>query len=315
MTADDKRQALRAAAQWFARRAGAPDDAALQGAWRQWCLQSPTNHWAWQRIESLQAQLGQLPGAVACQVLDHAPVVLPELSRRSMLKGLVLAGGCAGLGWSGYRQAPVWLADQRTAVGERRTLQLADGTRLTLDTATALDIEFSAQLRLIRLRAGQVHIHTGKDARPFVVRSAQGDLQALGTRFNVRQQAASTALSVSEHAVQIRLGDGRTQRVGAGQAISFSRSDFGPLQAATPGSEHWVEGYLQIDAWPLHRLLGELSRYRPGYLGCSDQAGSLLLSGVFPLDNIDVALAAVTRALPVEIVRRTRYWTRLVKKA
>ena len=315
MTADDKRQALRAAAQWLARRAGAPDDMALHHAWQQWCMENPTHHWAWQRVERLQSQLGQLPADVACQVLDHTPTRLPELNRRSLLKGIVLIGGMGGLGWSGYRQAPLWLADQRTAVGERRTLQLADGTRLVLNTSTAVDIEFSAQLRLIKLRAGEIQVHTGKDSRPFVVRSAQGDMQALGTRFDVRQLDADTALSVSEHAVQISLADGRTQRVNAGQAITFSQHQFGPLQAAVPGSEDWVKGYLLIDAWPLHRLLGELSRYRTGYLGCSDEVRNLLLSGAFPLDDIDMALAAVARALPVEMVQRTRYWTRVVKKA
>lgn len=314
MTGEDKRQALRAAAQWLARRAGAPDDSALHHAWHQWCLENPTHQWAWQRVERLQAQLGKLPGDVACQVLDHSSARLPELNRRALLKGIVLIGGVSGLGWSGYRQAPLWLADQRTTVGERRSLQLADGTRLVLNTSTAVDIEFSAQLRLITLRAGEIQVQTGKDPRPFVVRSAQGDMQALGTRFDVRQLDAGTALSVSEHAVQIRLADGRTQRVNAGQATTFSQREFGTLQAAVPGSEDWIKGYLLVDAWPLHRLLGELSRYRVGYLGCSGEVRNLLLSGAFPLDDIDMALAAVARALPVEMIQRTRYWTRVIKK-
>lgn len=315
MTSDDKRQALRDAAQWLARHVGAPDDPALQSAWRQWLGDSPTHRWAWQRVENLQAQLGQLPSGVAYQVLDHAPITGPQLGRRSVLKGLVLLGGAGSLGWAGTGQAPVWLADQRTAVGERRTLQLADGTRLTLNTASAVDIEFSPQQRLITLRAGEIQVQTGKDPRPFIVRSAQGDMQALGTRFDVRQHDGSTALSVTEHAVQIRLNDGRTQRVNTGQAITFGNDYFGALQAANPGSEDWVQGRLLVDAWPLNRVLGELSRYRAGYLGCSGDVGNLLLSGAFPLDDIDAALAAITRALPVEVVRRTRYWTRVVKKA
>lgn len=315
MTAEDKRQALRAAAQWLARHAGAPGDLALQSAWRQWLAESPAHRWAWQRVEGLQAQLGQLPSSVAYQVLDHAPIAGPQLGRRSVLKGLVLLGGVGSVAWAGSRQAPVWLADQRTAVGERRTLQLADGTRLTLNTSTAVDIDFSPQLRLIKLRAGEVQVQTGKDPRPFIVRSAQGDMQALGTRFDVRQHDGSTALSVTEHAVQVRLNDGRTQRVNTGQAITFGNDYFGPLQAANPGSEDWVQGRLLVDAWPLNRVLGELSRYRAGYLGCSGDVGNLLLSGAFPLDDVDAALAAIARALPVEVMRRTRYWTRVVKKA
>ena len=315
MTLDDKRQALCAAAQWLARRAGAPDDVALEQAFRQWHLDSPTHRWAWQRVENLQTQLGQLPGAVAYQTLDHGPSAGPTLNRRTLLKGLIMVGGVGGLGWSGYRQAPLWLADLRTNVGERRSVQLADGTRLVLNTATAVDIEFTGQLRLITLRVGEIQVQTGQDPRPFVVRSAQGDMQALGTRFDVRQNDGSTTLSVSEHAVQIRLGDGRTQLVNSGQATTFHRGDFGPLHAAAPGIEEWVQGRLLVDAWPLRQVLAELSRYRVGYLGCADDVSHLLLSGASPLDDLDAALAAVSRALPVAVVRRTRYWTRVVKKA
>ncbi|WP_175650784.1 FecR domain-containing protein [Pseudomonas sp. Marseille-P9899] len=314
MTADDKRLALRAAAQWLAQRTGAPDDTELQLAWQKWHTDSPTNRWAWQRVENLQAQLGNLPGAVAYQSLDHAPVTIPQLSRRSVVKSLILIGGVGGLGWSSYRQAPLWLADQRTRVGERRGLQLADGTRLVLNTSTAVDIDFSSQLRLIRLRAGEIQITTGKDSRPFIVRSAEGDIQALGTRFNVRQNNASTAVSVAEHAVQIRLDDGQTQLIEAGQAINISRRNFGPIQASEAGSEEWVEGRLLIDSWPLYRLLNELSRYHSGYLGYSDDVARLLVSGAFPLDDIAAALAAVARALPVTVVQRTRFWTRVIKK-
>jgi transmembrane sensor len=312
--ADDKRQALRAAAQWLAQRAGAPNDAAVLHAWQQWHRQSPTHRWAWQRVENLQAQLGNLP-STAYQVLDQAPATAAHLGRRSLLKGLVLAAGVGGLGWSGYRQAPLWLADQRTAVGERRTLQLADGTRLTLNTSTAVDIDFSSRLRLITLRSGEIQVQTGKDPRPFIVRSAQGEMQALGTRFDVRQLDGNTALSVAEHAVEIRLRDGRAQRINAGQAMTFGADQFGPLQAAAPGGDDWVQGHLLVDAWPLQRLLAELSRYRLGYLGCSDDAGALRLSGAFPLDDIEAALAAVARALPVVVIRRTRYWTQVVKRA
>ncbi len=314
MTADEKRHALRAAAQWMAQRAGAPDEIALQHAWRKWQMESPVNRWAWQRVENLQAQLGSLPGAVAYQALDHAPVALPQLTRRSLLKGVVLIAGAGSLGWSGYRQSPLWLADERTRVGERRSLQLADGTRLILNTSTAVDIDFSHRLRLIRLRAGEIRIITGKDSRPFVVRSAEGDMQALGTRFDVRQNNGSTGLSVAEHAVQIRLDDGRTQRIDAGQATQFSRQNFGPVQALEPGSGDWVEGRLLIDDWPLHRLLNELRRYRTGYLGCADEVAGLRVSGAFPLDNIDAALAAVARALPVDVVQYTRFWTRVIKR-
>ncbi|WP_078473862.1 sigma factor [Pseudomonas sp. MF4836] len=69
---------------------------------------------------------------------------------------------------------------------------------------------------------------------------------------------------------------------------------------------------VMIDGWRLERLVDELQRYRGGYLGCAPQVADLRVSGAFPLDDIDQALEAIAQALPVQIVRHTRYWTRLV---
>lgn len=313
MTHDQQRDALRLAAQWLARLAANPEDPAVHLALQQWQQADPAHHWAWQRVEQMQSQLQRLPGEFACRVLDSAPA---HLDRRVLLKSLVLLAGVGALGWNGYRQAPLWLADQRTAIGERRTLNLADGTRLVLNTATAVDIRFTAELRLIHLQAGEILLHTGVDPRPLWVRTAQGRLHALGTRFSVRQLDGSTRLEVQEHAVAVtptRLGT--EQVVSAGQGMAFTDSAFGPLQALEPDSGEWVNGRLLSNGWPLQRLLAELGRYRSGYLGWSDEVAALPISGAFALDDLDMALAAISRALPVRVIQRTRYWTRVVGKA
>ncbi|MFD2644300.1 FecR domain-containing protein [Pseudomonas japonica] len=313
MTAEQQREALRMAAQWLARLAARPEDAALLAAWRQWRQADPAHQWAWQRVERMQAQLQGLPGEFACRVLEHAPA---SLDRRAMLKHLALLAGVGALGWNGYHQAPVWLADQRTGVGERRSVTLSDGTRLALNTASAVDIRFSAQMRLIHLRAGEILLSTGVDPRPLLVRSAEGHLRALGTRFSVRQNDASTRLEVFEQAVAVTpLQLDREQRVEAGQGMTFSARHCGPLQALEPGSGEWVNGRLLVNGWPLRRLLGELRRYRHGYLGWDDAVAELPISGAFPLDDLDMAFAAIARALPVQVRQRSRYWTRVVGNA
>ncbi|WP_244171154.1 FecR domain-containing protein [Xanthomonas populi] len=82
---------------------------------------------------------------------------------------------------------------------------------MTLNTRSAIDVGFDAQQRLLQLPAGDIMVTTGHalgaghDARPFVVRTAQGDLGALGTRFCVRQDEGDTQVSVLESAVEVRL--------------------------------------------------------------------------------------------------------------
>ncbi len=113
--------------------------------------------------------------------------------RRAALGKLALLLAVMPVGWGSWKlaQSQQWTADYRTAVGERREWTLADGSRITLNTNTAVDVLFDSQQRLIRLREGEILVQTATDnsplARPFLVSTAQGHMQALGTRFIVRQ--------------------------------------------------------------------------------------------------------------------------------
>lgn len=306
MNAARQRQALRDAAQWYARLGAAPQCPQIRQQWQAWHQHDALHQWAWQRLESFHTELRGVPAALAQRTLATAPV-LP--GRRTLLKGMVLGLGVSGLAWTGYRQTPLWLADVRTSTGERRELVLQDGTRLTLNTATAVDIRFEADQRLIILRAGEIMLQTGKDPRPLSVRSKHGDMRALGTRFSVRQLDDLTELDVIEHAVAVRnQADAMPLRVEAGMCLRFG---YGPLptpQRLDPNRAEWVNGSLVIDDWPLNRVLDELQRYRPGFIDCADDVAQLRLSGAYPLDDTTRALAAIAQVLPVRIETRTRYW-------
>lgn len=313
MSQDARRRALHDAAQWFAQMCERPDDPALQAQWQAWHGGSAEHQWAWQRLTELQAQIGSVPQHLAWQVMDKVNLQGSRLDRRMLLKCLLLATGLGSLSWQGYRAAPVWLADLSTRTGEQRREPLADGSLLVLDTGTAVDVAFDATTRLLILRAGEIHVTTAKDARPFVVRSAEGDMRALGTRFAVRQEDGQTRLSVYQHAVAVRTRDGVGKGViNSGQSVVFDRHGVQDTQSLPAGDETWTQGRLVVDGWRLDRLIAELQRYRPGYLGCAPEVGHLRVSGTYPLNNIEVTLAAIARSLPVNLQSYTDYWTRVV---
>lgn len=316
MNALPQRQALSDAARWFARLGAAPDDPALQRQWLVWHNADPQHQWAWQRVAALQARLGQAQGSLGYGVLERAGQHGHSRGRRTLLKGLLLGAGLGALSWRGYRDAPVWLADVHTRVGEQRTLSLSDGSRLTLDTGSAVDIAFSAHSRLLILRAGEIFIETAKDDRPFIVNSRQGTMRALGTRFGVCQEQDRTRLSVFEHAVALSLAHDASNEVivDSGQALSFDADHVLEHSTLAPSQDAWVNGTLVIDGWRLDRLVAELQRYRSGYLGCAQEIGHLRVSGAYSLKDIDLTLAAIARVLPVRVSRYTEYWTRLVPR-
>ena len=140
-------------------------------------------------------------------------------------------------------------------------------------------------------------------------------MRAWGTRFTVLQLKECTGRSVLHLGVAVRqVIDPAETGITAGQTVTFDTRRMLSLRANEPGEGEWAQGRLIVDNWRLDRLLAELSRYRSGYLGCASEVGHLTVSGAYSLDDIDLALNALTHALPVRLSARTRYWTTVVPR-
>ena len=229
-----------------------------------------------------------------------------------MLKGLAFTAVGGGALWLSHRQTP-WpqrLAQYRTPVGERREWQLADGSRLVLNTDSAADVDFDPRQRLVRLHAGELLVETAKDpqamARPFLVRTGEGTIRALGTRFLVRQQSGGTLVTVLQDRVEIRPErSAQVRQLAAGGQLHFTAEHFGAESpVAAEADAAWTRGMLVVADWPLERFVAELARYRPGRLSCDPAVSGLRISGAFPVNDTDRALAAVAKALPVRLAQR-----------
>lgn len=300
---------LEAAARWYVDlRSDSPNEA-LREAHRHWLERDPRHLQAWERLGRLQGRLEQISPAVARSTLAAA-----RAKRRDVLKvlSLLIASGAAGtLAWN-TTALPTLMADQRTGTGERRRIRLDDGTQLHLNTATAVDIHYSASLREVRLLSGEILIQTARDAnaRPFIVHTPEGSIRALGTRFVVRHDGEYTTVSVQEHAVEVRpVGAVQTAtRVEAGQQVDFGERQVGPLQPAAAQADAWSRDMLVVSDWTLAEFIGELQRYRPGHLGCAASVASLRISGAFHLGDTDTILDNLAATLPVRIRRFSRYW-------
>lgn len=303
---------LEAAAQWYVDlRNGTPDES-LHREHQRWLQSDPRHLLAWERLGRLQGKLERLAPAIGSPILKTA-----HAKRRDMLKVLsvLLATGAAGtLGWR-VTPLPQWAADQRTGIGERRSIHLEDGSQLHLNTATAVNIRYSQQLRELLLLTGEILVETAKDkaARPLIVHTAEGSLQALGTRFIVQQEQDRTRLTVLEHAVLVRPANqpDTTLTVHAGEQISFSADALGSVMPATAQADAWLHDTLVVNGWRLDDFLQQLQRYRPGYLSCDPAVAGLRVSGSFHLRNTDHVLENLRLTLPLRLRRFTRYWVRL----
>lgn len=281
-----------------------------QQAFERWRQQSPAHGRAWAKAEAVLGTFEQVPAGIGRKAV-HAMQPMPRRRTLQMLGTLLVA---APTGWLAWRQMPWrdWTADAVTATGERKSLELADGTRLVLNTASAVDIAFSPKERRIRLLAGEILITTHADPsptyRPFLVSTPQGSVQALGTRFSVRRLGEASHVAVFEHAVRIQTAEGVGRLVQAGEQADFGAARVGNPVAVDDTAAVWERGLLLARNMRLADVLAELARYRSGALRCDALVADLRVSGALSLADTDAALALLERTLPVRVERTTRYW-------
>jgi len=293
---------------------GTPDE---RNAFMRWHAASEEHARAWRQLGALDQRVSAAAGP-ARQALQQSRVGL----RRRVAK---VGGGLAGmfllgslLAWVGAPSlsASYWLADQRTATGELRTLRLEDGTLLSLNTHTAVDIDYEGDQRVLVLHQGEISVETGHDdPRPLLVRTDDGRLRPLGTRFLVRREANGTRLEVMQSSVAampVNSGDELVLR--EGQQVLMNANGLGQVGPVEPGADAWTRGMLVVDNVRLADLLAQLGEYRSGHLGVADEVADLRVTGSFPLTNTDLALASLVPALPVKIERHTQWWVNVVPR-
>jgi transmembrane sensor len=304
------------AAEWLTTLMSSDFSEADQQRWQQWRAADPDNERAWQHIEAVCARLKGLQGGPAYQALSV------QSPRRRNSIALLLGLGVAGYAGVLGARSQAWQqlsADMRTAVGERREWTLEDGTRVLLNTDSAVNLRYGTHQRLLQLVTGEIRIETGHaraDSRPFIVQTAQGRVRALGTVFSVRQFNDRTQVDVQNSAVEITpaSADSTPLTLTAGQRTAFSTRD---VAAPTPSSSDnlaWTLGAIVADDMRLDDFLEELGRYRRGVLRCDPALAKLRFSGVFPLKDTNAILAMLPNSLPVRIRTFSPYWVNVEKR-
>ncbi|MGZ0079031.1 FecR family protein [Methylomonas sp. YC3] len=205
-----------------------------------------------------------------------------------------------------------WRADYLTGKGEQRTVTLADGSRVMLNTATALAIHFDAGTRRVELLAGEAFFDVAKNPqRPFVVAAAGSEVRAVGTAFAVKRQSEHTEVELVEGIVEIQdAGQQHQERLTAGQSASIGANSIALKSAGQPDSMAlWRAGYLQFDGLPLSDAIAQINQYRPGRVVLLNTAlADKRISGLFRLDALDQAIASLKAAVPeLQIVNVTPY--------
>jgi len=319
--AEPTHRAMEQAAEWYALLKSEEVSEGDQARWRAWLNGDPEHRLAWRYVESVSSRFAPIHATPdprrTADGLWQANTRL--IKRRRVLAGFVGLAGIGLLGWASWRHTPLplmaqaWRADYHTATGETREVVLADGTRVWLNTATAINQGYGSRERRLQLVAGEILIDTASDTygggpRPFYVDTPQGRLRALGTRFTVRLDGEQTFLAVYEGAVEAHNLGGKRTVLQAGQQTRFSPDALGDIREADTAREAWSRGVLVAQDIPLREVVAELRRYRNGHLGLAPEVAEFRVFGNFPLNDTDDTLDMLAAALPVRISHTLPWW-------
>lgn len=300
------------AAQWLSRRQDGPLAPDMQREFEAWLDASPHHAVAFARVEASWERARRLeaaPPAVEAARRSHRwsrpwPFAAAAL--------LVLAAGIAS--WLLLRPGIY-----HTDVGERRTVLLADGSQVELNTASRLRVDYSGQHREVRLMAGEALFQVARDAsRPFVVHAGGASVRALGTEFNVRMRARDVVeVTVTEGVVAVE-GAAVDEQVDedavappartftAGEAAMVGYGAVAPLVLdldALGQRTAWRRDVIELRGETLDQAVAEFNRYRAIPLVVGDaRIASIRVGGTFATNESDKFLEALQSGFGIRAV-------------
>lgn len=238
----------------------------------------------------------------------------PDPRARKRRPPLGFAGLAVALGLSATAAYEAGLldrlrADDWTGVGDIRTSVLADGSRIDLNTDTAVVLRFTAGERGVELLRGEAVFEVVPDReRPFLVRGAGLRVRAVGTRFFVRVDGAPEPVGVAEGRVEAETRAGRTMIAG-GEVVHRDTDDrLSVRDADVDRATAWRHGKLVVSGQPLSTILADLGRYRRGRILLLDAAlGARQFTGTLDLRDTDDALAVLAASLRLKLTRVTPF--------
>ena len=233
-----------------------------------------------------------------------------SLARWAAAASLFLAV-CVGIGWQ--QDWPTrWQADYVTAVGEQQRIETQDGSTITLNTHSALAMDYTPEERRVRLLRGEAWFEVAPNThRPFVVDTGNGQVTVTGTRFNVRLDQQQAVVSLDEGSVVLTADPASAGpvRLAAGQQATLSGMGISKPRAFDRTQvTGWTRGQFVFYNAPLSAVVETLNRYHPGHIAIRGEAlGNLTVSGVFSTKEPDQALSTITHTLGVQQTRLADY--------
>lgn len=189
-------------------------------------------------------------------------------------------------------------ADHRTGTGDIASVALPDGTMATLDSNSAISLDYGDDQRVVRLLKGRAWFNVRHENRPFLVEAMGGTTRDIGTGFEVRREGNAVEVGVTEGIVQVRAPDGTLGKpLRAGGRMRYTTSGLSELSALAPTQlAPWRKGELLIENQSVGAAIAEIGRYRAASVWMlGDFSKVRRVSGLFLIERPDEALETIAK--------------------
>ena len=321
-----------AAARWLANEDRY--EPAFVDAFDAWLADSDANRTAWDAAEAMWASFDDAEENALIAALHRAArqaqpepparAWWPQLLAASLVvavAGGVLLAGVQGQ-WLGRSRDPVAVAsidpmtrigepDYISAKGQKSIVDLPDGSRLTLDSDSAVDVAFADGRRDLRLVRGRAFFDVAHDPEhPFAVEAGGRVVTALGTQFDVRLAPGQMRVVLVEGSVSV----GSARNAPPAPMIKLRPGEAFAAQDGRPGAvgpadvdadEAWRQGFVEFNDEPLSKAIATLNRYTRAQVVIKDpKVAALRITGMFRTGDIQRFGRTIAAVLPVRLLKR-----------
>jgi transmembrane sensor len=321
---------------WIARLRSDLVDTADRRKFSDWLAESADNQQAFAQMSELWGDLGALTHFPLDELYPESRPCSPRSTQTRAKRGeRAVAGSGAAVATGNWNFSQwlmggglvaaclvvtLWVGNQwlnrdgvqqrlyATQVGETRTISLADGSQVQLNTNSELRVSFSRGERRTELLRGEAYFDVARQtSRPFTVAAGSANVRVLGTEFNVERNADNTRVSVTGGTVSVSEAKAarglhpESVKLSKNQKVSVSSAGISAVNATSAEQAlDWTRGVLVFDQTPLAEALEELNRYLKVPAQADPSVREQALSGTFELSDPDNTLAAIAAALDLQ---------------
>lgn len=208
-----------------------------------------------------------------------------------------------------------------TPVGGSASIPLADGSSVTLNTASEIRVRLTSQERRVELDRGEAFFSVAKDVnRPFIVQAGSRRVVAVGTQFSVQRYGNDIRVVVTEGAVRLEGGTAaeveRTTsaeavagatKLAAG-AVAFASDSRVVVQSQSVARAEealsWRTGFVVFHETTLADAIAEFNRYNEREIVIADpEVAATRLTGKFRANNFDGFVRLLEESLHLRVDR------------